>query len=189
MQTLLEGDGLRDTCEHCASLQLPTVPRREGAAALTFTHVSIGHQREPWEAGAASPACRHRTLLTARTIFCKRQKYEQHDHNRVWIIHRYAPGTVIHSCLNSSSLCCSSAVLVIHCPVVSLPEAPTDPSHPRADHPSPQEGASHEPPHPTQQNQFSLFKSSIVLSQRGMSQELCPHIFSPTHSPLKPLWW
>lgn len=76
---LLEGDSLRDTYEHCETLQLlPTVPR---AAALTYTHTSICHQREPWEAGAASSACHHRTLLTAGAIFCKRQKYEQHDYN------------------------------------------------------------------------------------------------------------
>lgn len=37
----------------------------------------------------------------------------------------------------------------------------------------------------TQQNQFSLLNSSIVLSQRGMGEKLFPHNLSPTNSPLK----
>ncbi len=81
VQTLFEGHSLRDTYKHCDLLQsVPTGPQQEGAAALTFTHASICHQGETWEAGAASPACHRRTLLTAKAIFCKRQKYKKYDH-------------------------------------------------------------------------------------------------------------
>lgn len=72
--TRLEGDSLRDTYELCEPLQLPPmVMWQESTAALTFTHPSICHQWEPREAGAASPACHGRTLLTAATIVCERQ--------------------------------------------------------------------------------------------------------------------
>lgn len=105
MQTQFVGDSLRDTYKLCEAFQLlPTATRQEGVAALTLTHVPICHQRESWEAGAASPACQHHTLLTAGAIFCKRQKkYVQHDHD-------HPPGhSFTHNDLNFSSLFCFSA--------------------------------------------------------------------------------
>lgn len=121
-----EGHSLRDTYERCEPLQLPpAAPRRGGAAALTFTRASIRHQREPWEAGAASPACHRRTLLAAGAVFCKGQKY-----TIISGFHTAAPPgrSFAHNVLHSSSLRCVSAVLLIHRPLALLPEAPADPA-------------------------------------------------------------
>lgn len=151
-----------------------TVPWQEKAAALTITRMSICHQRETWEAGTVSPACHDRTLLTASTIFWK----TQHTSSTITIILGFHSGWLQgHShTLNSTSLCCCSTVLVINffSPQGSLK---TLSSKPLTYHQSLQEGGSQEPFHSTQQNQFSLFNSSIVLLQRGMAQELFPLYF------------
>lgn len=119
VQTQFVGESLRYTYKLCDMLQLlPTATWQEGAAALTFTRVPICHQRESKEAGAASLACPHCTLLIAGAIFCRRQ---MNTCNLSTIVGFCTALPLGHSLILTNSLFLLLVLLLcwIHSPVVS----------------------------------------------------------------------